>query len=126
LGPVAEDAVIYALAVAESNAAMGRIVAAPTAGASGVLPGVLFALKKHGKLYGVDLEKALVVAGSIGQVIASRASWLAPPVAARRSVAARQPWLPEPPCIFWEAAARRSAWPFPSSLKIFWAWCATR
>jgi L-serine dehydratase len=74
LGPVAEDAVIYALAVAESNAAMGRIVAAPTAGASGVLPGVLFALKKHGKYTELDLEKALVVAGGIGQVIASRAS----------------------------------------------------
>ena len=74
LGPVAEDAVIYALAVAESNAAMGRIVAAPTAGASGVLPGVLFALKKHSKCSELDLEKALVVAGGIGQVIASRAS----------------------------------------------------
>ena len=74
LGPVAEDAVIYAMAVAESNAAMGRIVAAPTAGASGVLPGVLFALKKHSSCTEVDLEQALVVAGSIGQVIASRAS----------------------------------------------------
>lgn len=74
LGTVVEDAVIFALAVAESNAAMGRIVAAPTAGASGVLPGVLFALKKHYACTEVELEKALVVAGGIGQVIASRAS----------------------------------------------------
>ena len=44
LGPVAGSAVTYALAAAEANAAMGRIVAAPTAGASGILPGVLMSL----------------------------------------------------------------------------------
>ena len=43
LGGVVNDAVAYAMAVGECNAAMGRIVAAPTAGASGVLPGVLLA-----------------------------------------------------------------------------------
>jgi len=74
LGPVAQDALVYALAVSEANAAMGRIVAAPTAGASGVLPGVLFALKKHRNLSNVDLQKGLIVAGNIGMVIASRAS----------------------------------------------------
>ena len=74
LGPVAQDALVYALAVSEANAAMGRIVAAPTAGASGVLPGVLFALKKHRNLSDIDLQKGLIVAGNIGMVIASRAS----------------------------------------------------
>ncbi len=74
LGILAEDAVTYSLAVAECNAAMGRIVAAPTAGASGVLPGVLFALQKHEHLSRVQLVQALIVAGSIGEVIASRAS----------------------------------------------------
>ena len=43
LGGVVNDAVAYAMAVGECNAAMGRIVAAPTAGASGVLPGGLLA-----------------------------------------------------------------------------------
>jgi len=74
LGPVAQDALVYALAVSEANAAMGRIVAAPTAGASGVLPGVLFSLKKHRNLSDIDLQKGLIVAGNIGMVIASRAS----------------------------------------------------
>ena len=74
LGPVAQDVLVYALAVSEANAAMGRIVAAPTAGASGVLPGVLFALKKHRNLSDIDLQKGLIVAGNIGMVIASRAS----------------------------------------------------
>lgn len=74
LGSLATDAVTYALAVSECNAAMGRIVAAPTAGAAGVLPGVLLALKKHCNLSDDALAKALVVAGNIGLVIASRAS----------------------------------------------------
>lgn len=74
LGSLATDAVTYALAVSECNAAMGRIVAAPTAGAAGVLPGVLLALKKHCRLSEEALAKALVVAGNIGLVIAERAS----------------------------------------------------
>ena len=70
----AKDAMVYAMAVAEANAAMGRIVAAPTAGASGVLPGVFFALKKHYGLSDQVLAEGLVVAGGIGLVIADRAS----------------------------------------------------
>jgi L-serine dehydratase len=74
LGDKAKDAIVYAMAVAEANAAMGRIVAAPTAGASGVLPGVFFALKKHYGLNDQVLAEGLVVAGGIGLVIADRAS----------------------------------------------------
>lgn len=74
LGEKATDAVIFATAVGECNAAMGRIVAAPTAGASGVLPGVFFSLKKHYHLDNNTLARGLVVAGSIGEVIAERAS----------------------------------------------------
>ena len=74
LGDKAKDAMVYAMAVAEANAAMGRIVAAPTAGASGVLPGVFFALKKHYVLSDQVLAEGLVVAGGIGLVIADRAS----------------------------------------------------
>lgn len=74
LGELGHKAVAYALAVAECNAAMGCIAAAPTAGASGVLPGVLFALKEEKNLSYEQLERGLVVAGSIGMVIAERAS----------------------------------------------------
>lgn len=74
LGDKAKDAIVYAMAVAEANAAMGRIIAAPTAGASGVLPGVFFALKKHYGLSDQVLAEGLVVAGGIGLVIADRAS----------------------------------------------------
>lgn len=74
LGDKAKDAMVYAMAVSEANAAMGRIVAAPTAGASGVLPGVFFALKKHYDLNNQVLAEGFVVAGGIGLVIADRAS----------------------------------------------------
>ncbi len=74
LGTTVSSAVMMSLAAAGSNACMGRIVAAPTAGSSGVLPGVLFAT---GNAHGFDrreLAKSLVVAGCIGRAIASRAS----------------------------------------------------
>jgi len=74
VGPVMARAIMMALAVGEANAAMGKIVAAPTAGSSGVLPAVLFALQSEWNLTRADLARALVVAGAIGMVIASRAS----------------------------------------------------
>jgi L-serine dehydratase len=67
-------AVMIALAVGEANASMGRIVAAPTAGASGTLPAVLFSLAEARGLQRPALAKALVVSGAIGMVIASRAT----------------------------------------------------
>lgn len=65
-----------ALEVATYNATMGRIVAAPTAGSCGILPGLLFSWKEfHG---GEDADEkltdALIVAGAIGEVIAARAT----------------------------------------------------
>ncbi|HWR41532.1 L-serine ammonia-lyase, iron-sulfur-dependent, subunit alpha [Sporomusa sp.] len=74
MGSFISKAVTYSLAVGEANAAMGRIVAAPTAGSSGVLPAVLFTLRDEYALSQTELAKGLVVAGAIGMVIASRAS----------------------------------------------------
>jgi L-serine dehydratase len=67
-------AIAGALAVAEVNAAMGRVVAAPTGGASGVLPGVLLATATR---LGSPRERvvlALACAGAVGGVIAARAA----------------------------------------------------
>lgn len=63
-----------ALAVAESNAAMGRIVAAPTAGACGILPGALFATEEAHGYTEDELIDALFTAAGVGRVIAMRAS----------------------------------------------------
>ena len=63
-----------ALAVAEQNACMGRIVAAPTAGACGVLPAVLVPLQEKDSLSDEFMTECLYVAAGFGQVIAARAS----------------------------------------------------
>ncbi len=77
-GPLANtpfrDVLARAIAVQEVNAAMGVIVAAPTAGGAGVLPAVLTGIAKA---RGIDDERvidALVTAGLIGAVVAERAS----------------------------------------------------
>lgn len=74
VGSVVSDAIKIALAVGEANASMGRIVAAPTAGASGTLPAMLFSLAKARGFSRPELAKGLIVAGAIGMVIASRAT----------------------------------------------------
>jgi len=73
-GTVFTDALAAALAVQEVNAAMGVIVAAPTAGGAGVLPGVLLGLAKHHSASDADLVRALATAGLVGAVVAVRAS----------------------------------------------------
>lgn len=73
-GPYFREIIRTALKTGECNACMGRIVAAPTAGASGVLPAVLLPYqKKHGTSDEV-MVRALYVAAGFGQVIATRAS----------------------------------------------------
>lgn len=68
------DVLARALAVQEINAAMGVIVAAPTAGGAGVLPAVLTALADARQLDDEKVVDALATAGLIGAVIADRAS----------------------------------------------------
>jgi L-serine dehydratase len=63
-----------ALAVQEVNAAMGVIVAAPTAGGAGVLPAVLTGLAEARGLSDDKLVDALATAGLIGAIVAERAS----------------------------------------------------
>ena len=72
-GGYVSEVIAEALSMAESNACMGRIVAAPTAGACGVLPAVLLPLCKYEELSQHQLLEALYVASGIGAVIAYRA-----------------------------------------------------
>jgi L-serine dehydratase len=77
-GPLAgtpfRDVLARALAVQEVNAAMGVIVAAPTAGGAGVLPAVLTGLAEARGIADERLVDALATAGLIGAVVAERAS----------------------------------------------------
>lgn len=67
-------AIALALAVAEVNACMGRIVAAPTAGSCGILPGVLLALQAEKGWPDEVLVNGLFTAAGMGIVIGKQAS----------------------------------------------------
>ncbi len=67
-------AMARATAVAEYNAAMGKIVAAPTAGSCGILPAALLSLVEDRGLPERSAVMALFTAGAIGMVIAENAS----------------------------------------------------
>jgi L-serine dehydratase len=77
-GPLAEtpfrDILTRALAVQEVNAAMGVIVAAPTAGGAGVLPAILTGLAKARSVPEEKVVDGLATAGFIGAVVAERVS----------------------------------------------------
>ena len=68
------EAVSYALAVAEVNATMGRIVACPTAGSCGIVPGVLKKIQEMEQLTDEQIAVALMTCAGFGMVIAYRAS----------------------------------------------------
>lgn len=75
MGDGMSKVVAASMAVVETNAAMGKIVAAPTAGASGILPAVLIecAANQHG-FKDDELVMALFTAGAVGAIIAENAS----------------------------------------------------
>ena len=74
LGPVMARAAAVAMATVEYNASMGIIVAAPTAGASGILPAVLFVCGAERGFSDSRLIEGLLTAGAVGRIIAQNAS----------------------------------------------------
>lgn len=66
--------VARAIAAKELNACMGRVVAAPTAGASGILPAILYTLEELHKVSEHKMLEAMLVAAGTGLVIEYRAS----------------------------------------------------
>ena len=65
-GDILQRAMTYAMGVAEVNASMGLIVAAPTAGSAGIVPGLLLALQDCYKISNDRLVDALFNAGAVG------------------------------------------------------------
>jgi L-serine dehydratase len=74
LDPLTTRTMIYALSVMGENSRMGVIVAAPTAGAGGVVPGMLLALEEERKILPEKTVRGLVVAGGVGSLISLRAN----------------------------------------------------
>lgn len=72
-GDIVSDAMRFAFATSETNARMGVIVATPTAGSAGILPGCLFSLLENRAFTYEQLVMGLFTASAIGYVIANRA-----------------------------------------------------
>lgn len=72
LGHEACRAMAYALAVSEVNASMGRIIATPTAGSCGIIPGVFVSSQERFGWEDSRMVSGLFAAGAIGYVIANR------------------------------------------------------
>ena len=64
----------YAMAVLETNSSMGQIVAAPTAGSSGVIPATLLMLQEYRGYGDEDIKRALITTAAIGYLITRNAT----------------------------------------------------
>jgi len=74
LGKIVEKAICYALSVSEVNACMGLIVACPTAGSCGILPGAILSVSEEMGLPDEKVVLSLFTAAGIGMVIGKNAS----------------------------------------------------
>ena len=73
MGTVQTDAIARAMAVLERSASMGVIVAAPTAGSAGVVPGAILALAEHLQASKDDIADALWCAAAVGLCLSTSA-----------------------------------------------------
>lgn len=69
-----QELIARALSAKEVNSCMGRVVAAPTAGASGIMPGVLYTLQEIHQLEDQKILECMLVSAGIGLIIEQRAS----------------------------------------------------
>ncbi|MBL7876876.1 MAG: L-serine ammonia-lyase, iron-sulfur-dependent, subunit alpha, partial [Cyclobacteriaceae bacterium] len=69
-----QNLISRALAAKEVNSCMGRIVAAPTAGASGIMPGVLFTLQEIHQVEDKKILEAMLLAAGIALIMEQKAS----------------------------------------------------
>ncbi len=65
-GELLEKAMTYAMATLETNASMGLIVASPTAGSAGIVPGLLLAFQKVYEISDEAIRQVLFNAGAVG------------------------------------------------------------
>lgn len=69
-----QNLISRALAAKEVNSCMGRIVAAPTAGASGIMPGVLYTLQEIHKIDDRKILEAMLISAGIALIMEQKAS----------------------------------------------------
>lgn len=73
-GQTLAKAISYALSVMEVNASMGKIVAAPTAGSSGILPAIYYSLQENFKIEDKEIVQGIFTSSIVGMIIAKNAT----------------------------------------------------
>ena len=73
-GKLLQNVITKALAVSGVNACMGKVVAGPTAGASGIVPALLLSIAEEYKIEDDKVINALFTAGGLGEVVAKKAT----------------------------------------------------
>ncbi len=69
-----QQLIARALAAKEVNSCMGKVVAAPTAGASGIMPGVLYTLQEIHNISDKEILKAMLIAAGVALIMEQKAS----------------------------------------------------
>jgi L-serine dehydratase len=69
-----QQLIARALAAKEVNSCMGRVVAAPTAGASGIMPGVLYTLQQIHSIEDQKILEAMLIAAGVALIMEQKAS----------------------------------------------------
>ena len=103
-GTTLSKAIAYAMAVLEVNASMGLIVAAPTAGSSGVIPGAVLSVCEDYGFGDAAVFDGLLNASAIGYLFMRNAS-----VAGAEAGCRPQVW-PSPTCLGWSATLSQALW----------------
>ena len=117
-GDFVSKVIANALKMGCNNACMKRIVAAPTAGACGVMPAVLVTYCREFLIEEDRMIEAMYVAAGIGQVIASRASWRELLAAVRQRLVLLPAWLRLQSVVLAEEVKSRWDMPVPWHLRI--------
>ncbi len=73
-GPIMSKVISSSMGMLEINAAMGKIVAAPTAGSSGIIPGTLIPIQEEFDFSDEEIVNALITSSAIGMIITKNAT----------------------------------------------------
>lgn len=126
IGGFMNRSIARALAVSEYNAAMGKVVASPTAGSCGILPGTVVSMLEEEKCTEEAAVMALFTAGAVGMVIAQQASIAGAQGGCQAECGSASAMAAAAPC----GAVRRHPDPGGPCLrhgpsKTSWGWCVT-
>lgn len=126
ISPLCQRAASYAIATAEANAKMYRIVACPTAGSCGIVPAVLSAVAEETNASMYDITCALFTAGAIGRVIAEKASIAGAVGGCQAECGAACGMAAAAAVDLLKGSTRQIGNAFALALKIYWVWYAIR